>query len=82
MSWKEDTELPPGHQLTFQDALRTTLQDLFLKVVIPRWAMGLTKRFRRATLAFDELQVCKLGWTLHVLTTLFVAIPHGDDSRT
>ncbi|OJA09557.1 hypothetical protein AZE42_01135 [Rhizopogon vesiculosus] len=56
ISWKDDTVIPPGHQLTFKDALLTTLHDLFIKLLVPRWAMGLTKRFRRVRLAFDELQ--------------------------
>lgn len=55
MSWTEDGIVPPGHQLTFKDALRTVTQDLTIKLLVPRWAMGLTKRFRRARLAFDEL---------------------------
>ncbi|KAG2123324.1 cytochrome P450 [Suillus cothurnatus] len=55
LSWKEDTVVPVGHQLTFKDALHTVTQDLTIKLLVPRWAMGLTKRFRRARLAFDEL---------------------------
>ncbi|KAJ8592967.1 cytochrome P450 [Rhizopogon salebrosus TDB-379] len=56
ISWKEDFTIPPGHQLTFKDALRTALHGLFIKLLVPRWAMGLTKRFRRTRVAFDELQ--------------------------
>ncbi|KAG1822549.1 cytochrome P450 [Suillus subaureus] len=55
ISWKEDTVVTLGHQLTLKDALRTVTQDLTIKLLVPRWAMGLTKRFRRARLAFDEL---------------------------
>ncbi|KAG1746237.1 cytochrome P450 [Suillus occidentalis] len=55
MSWKEDAVVPLGHQLTFKDALRTVAQDVILQCLVPRWAMGLTKRLRRARLAFDEL---------------------------
>ncbi|KAG1876299.1 cytochrome P450 [Suillus subluteus] len=55
ISWKKDDVIPLGHQLTFKDALRTVTQDLTLTMLVPRWAMGLTKRFRRARLAFDEL---------------------------
>ncbi|KAG1862036.1 cytochrome P450 [Suillus subalutaceus] len=50
-----DDVIPLGHQLTFKDALRTVTQDLTLTILVPRWAMGLTKSFRRARLAFDEL---------------------------
>ncbi|KAG1823550.1 cytochrome P450 [Suillus subaureus] len=55
ISWKEDAVTPLGHQLTFKDALRTVTQDLTLTLLVPRWAMGLTTHFRRARLAFDEL---------------------------
>ncbi|OAX30733.1 cytochrome P450, partial [Rhizopogon vinicolor AM-OR11-026] len=55
ISWKDDSVIPPGHQLTFKDALLTTSHDLFIKLLVPRWAMGFTKHFRRARLAFDEL---------------------------
>ncbi|KAG2144406.1 cytochrome P450 [Suillus bovinus] len=55
ISWKEDAVVPLGHQLTFKDAIHTVTQDLTLALLVPRWAMGLTKRFRRARLAFDEL---------------------------
>ncbi|OAX31726.1 cytochrome P450, partial [Rhizopogon vinicolor AM-OR11-026] len=54
--WKDDAVIPPGHQLTFKDALFITSHDVFIKFLVPRWAMGFTKRFRRARLAFDELQ--------------------------
>ncbi|OJA08389.1 hypothetical protein AZE42_00969 [Rhizopogon vesiculosus] len=54
--WKDDAVIPHGHQLTFKDALLTTSHDVFIKFLVPRWAMGFTKRFRRARLAFDELQ--------------------------
>ncbi|KAG2042615.1 cytochrome P450 [Suillus americanus] len=55
ISWKEDDVVPLGHQLTFKDALHTVTQDLTIKLLVPKWAMGFTKRFRRARLAFDEL---------------------------
>ncbi|OJA17864.1 hypothetical protein AZE42_05910 [Rhizopogon vesiculosus] len=57
ISWKDDAVIPPAHQLTFKDALLTTSHDLFIKLLVPGWAMGFTKRFRRARLAFDELQM-------------------------
>ncbi|KII87602.1 hypothetical protein PLICRDRAFT_54684 [Plicaturopsis crispa FD-325 SS-3] len=56
ITWKEDTVLPAGHQMTFKDALHVVSTDVFLKLIIPNWAMGLTKRFRTVRLAFDELE--------------------------
>lgn len=55
MSWKEDGVVPLGHQLNFKDALRTVAQDVIIHCLVPRWAMGLTKRLRHARLAFEEL---------------------------
>jgi hypothetical protein len=65
--------VPLGHQLTFKDALHTVTQDLTLKFLVPRWAMGLTKRLRHARLAFDELHVCTIIVAEHLtfLMTLF-----------
>ncbi|KAG0693434.1 cytochrome P450 [Suillus ampliporus] len=57
ISWKEDAMVPLGHKLTFKDALHTVAQNLIIKTLIPRWAMGLTKRFRHIRLAFDELHL-------------------------
>ncbi|KAG2359627.1 cytochrome P450 [Suillus spraguei] len=55
VSWTENAVVPLGHQLTFKDALHTVTQNLIIKLLVPRWAMGLTQRFRRTGLAFDEL---------------------------
>lgn len=57
ISWKEDDTLPPGHQLTFKNALHIVTTDIFLKLIIPDFALGLTKRFRDVRLAFIELEV-------------------------
>lgn len=51
-------KIPPGHQMTFKDALHTVASDVFLKVIVPSWGMGLTKRLRTVRLAFEELEVC------------------------
>ncbi|OAX42462.1 cytochrome P450 [Rhizopogon vinicolor AM-OR11-026] len=56
ISWKEDSVIPSGHQMTFRDALHATLQGIVIKVLVPTWAMGFTKGFRHTRLAFDELQ--------------------------
>ncbi|KAJ3514323.1 hypothetical protein NLJ89_g2441 [Agrocybe chaxingu] len=55
VSWKEDVVIPPGHQMTFKDALHIVTTDIFVKLIVPDWAMRLTPRLRRAKLAFDEL---------------------------
>jgi hypothetical protein len=57
ISWQEDTMIPVGHQMTFKDALHIVSTDIFLKLIIPAWAFGLTRRLREIRLAFDELEV-------------------------
>ncbi|KAH7909584.1 cytochrome P450 [Hygrophoropsis aurantiaca] len=56
ISWKDDVVIPVGHRLTFKDALHSVTKNLKTKLLIPRWTMGLTKRWRHTRLAFDELQ--------------------------
>jgi cytochrome P450 len=56
VTWTSDVIVPPGHQMTFKDALRTFAGDLILKLILPNWAMNLTARTRRVTHAFNELK--------------------------
>ena len=59
VSWKEDGAIiPPGHKMTYKDALHITTNDFLLKVVVPGWALSLTPRLRKVKLAFEELHVC------------------------
>ena len=58
MSWLDSKVPPSGHKLTFQDALHRVSKDAFVKLMVPKWAMGLTERTRQAQLSFDELEVC------------------------
>ena len=58
ITWSSDLIVPPGHQMTFKDALHTLASNLLLKMGgAPSWAMNLTGRTRRVNLAFDELKV-------------------------
>jgi hypothetical protein len=49
--------VPPGHQMTFKDALNVSSTNLGLKLGIPSWAMSLTGHTRKVNLAFKELEV-------------------------
>ncbi|TFY55986.1 hypothetical protein EVG20_g9110 [Dentipellis fragilis] len=60
ISWTDDLKVPPGHTMTFKDALHTVSTDVFLKLIIPDRAMGLTKRFRHVRDAFKELDLYML----------------------
>ncbi|KAH9474466.1 Cytochrome P450 monooxygenase 124 [Psilocybe cubensis] len=56
ISWKDDTELPEGHLMSFKDSMRVVTADITLKIACPDWMMNFTKRLRRAKLAFKELR--------------------------
>lgn len=60
VSWKEDSFKPPGHKLTFKEALQYSSENLIVKVVTPSWALGFTAKLRLARLAFKELGVSLL----------------------
>ncbi|KAH9998648.1 cytochrome P450 [Russula vinacea] len=56
VTWTTDLVVPPGHQMTFKDALRTLSTNFPLIIILPGWAKNLTKHTRRVHLAFDELK--------------------------
>ncbi|TDL22861.1 cytochrome P450 [Rickenella mellea] len=56
VSWEEDFNLPPGHKMSFKQALHFVSTGLFWKVIFPNWAMGLHKKLREVRLAFKELE--------------------------
>jgi hypothetical protein len=57
ITWTTDNVVPPGHQMSFQKALDTVSNNLHLIIILPRWAMYLTKRTREVHRAFMELKV-------------------------
>ncbi|KIJ62200.1 hypothetical protein HYDPIDRAFT_30739 [Hydnomerulius pinastri MD-312] len=50
-----DEGKPHGHKMSFAEAIGVIAKDGALKLVLPSWAMHLTRRFRRIELAFTEL---------------------------
>ncbi|KAK0241060.1 cytochrome P450 [Armillaria nabsnona] len=60
MDWQADMVLPPGHEMPFRDVLRLVSTGLFTKILIPRWAMGLTPKWAKVRAAFDELEAYML----------------------
>jgi hypothetical protein len=44
--------------MTFKEALHEVSTGIFIKLAVPKWAMGLNEYFRKIRLAFDELDVC------------------------
>ena len=60
VTWTSDLEIPPGHQMTFKDALHILSTKVIVKMIVPEWAKNLTKEISTVHLAFDELEVCHL----------------------
>jgi transcriptional regulator GlxA family with amidase domain len=57
MTWTNDL-VPPGHQITFKDALHVLSANLILKLSLPDWAKYLTTHTRKLERAFTDLKVC------------------------
>ena len=57
MTWTSDLVVPPGHQMTFKDALHISSTNLVLKIILPNWTKYLTSHTRKVDLAFTELKV-------------------------
>ena len=58
VTWTSDLVVPPGHQMTFKDALHILSTNLVQKIIMPDWAMNLTKHSKTIELAFKEMKVC------------------------
>ena len=58
VTWSSDLDIPPGHQMTFKDALHILSTKIIMKIMVPEWAKNLTKQISRVHLAFHELEVC------------------------
>ncbi|KAI0279039.1 cytochrome P450 [Russula aff. rugulosa BPL654] len=56
VTWTSDLVVPPGHQMTFKDALHILSSNLIQKLIAPDWAKNLTKHSRSIELAFTELK--------------------------
>ncbi|KAF9054629.1 cytochrome P450 [Panaeolus papilionaceus] len=56
VSWEDDDAIPTGHTMTFKDALHIQSTDFFIPLILPQWAMGITKRTRAAGQAVEELK--------------------------
>ncbi|KAF8903954.1 cytochrome P450 [Gymnopilus junonius] len=57
ISWHDDVVIPPGHTMTYKDALHIVSSDVFFKVLLPDWALSnLGPRMKNIKTAFDELE--------------------------
>lgn len=58
LTWSSDLDIPPGHQMTFKDALHVLSTKIIMKIIVPEWAKNLNKEIGRVHLAFHEMEVC------------------------
>jgi len=56
VTWTSDHVVPPGHQMTFKDALHIFSANISMKLILPSWAENVTKHTRKVNLAFLELK--------------------------
>ena len=57
LTWTSDLVIPPGHQMTFKDALHILSANLMMKLSLPGWTKNLTKHNRKVQQSFVELKV-------------------------
>jgi len=60
VTWTSDLVVPPGHQMTFKDALHILSTNLVMKIILPDCMRNLTKHSRKVHQSFIELNVCYL----------------------
>ncbi|VDC07904.1 unnamed protein product [Peniophora sp. CBMAI 1063] len=54
--WLENRVPPPGHQMTFKDAVHTLCAELITVMSTPKWALGLNKKLRTARSSVEEMR--------------------------
>ncbi|KAL5522930.1 hypothetical protein ACEPAF_1197 [Sanghuangporus sanghuang] len=55
ISFAEDLKIPPGHNMSFKDALHIVSTDMILPTVLPAWSLNLTQRLRNVRTAMADL---------------------------
>ncbi|KAF9450841.1 cytochrome P450 [Macrolepiota fuliginosa MF-IS2] len=60
MTWREDSSIPPGHQMTFKDSLSIVSTHLLQRILVADWVMNLTAKTREIKLGFEELKLYML----------------------
>ena len=81
VTWTSDLVVPPGHQMTFKDALRIMSTNLIMKIILPDWTKNLTKHSRKVHQSFMELKVGSSNLK-HVLVVDVTLIRHTLTSNT
>jgi hypothetical protein len=63
----DDITPPPGHQMTFKEALQRVSEDTMIKVIAGDWMPNFTERIQKIRIAFVELEVWsfKYNYCMH-----------------
>ncbi|PSR70451.1 hypothetical protein PHLCEN_2v13702 [Hermanssonia centrifuga] len=58
ISWQDDLVVPPGHKMTFKDALHVASTDVIIKLICSDWVLKNApfKRLNKCKAAYDELE--------------------------
>jgi hypothetical protein len=65
----DDAPLRGQHKMSVKQALKIVAKDMWIKLAVPEWALGLHPRFRRMRTAFSEV---KVPMDLFFTTNLFL----------
>ncbi|EKM76286.1 hypothetical protein AGABI1DRAFT_45036, partial [Agaricus bisporus var. burnettii JB137-S8] len=56
MAWKDAKVIPSGHLMSFKSSICTVTTYVIERLLLPDWAVGLTKKTREIDLGFKELK--------------------------
>ncbi|KAL1729695.1 cytochrome P450 [Schizophyllum commune] len=56
ISWTENEAVPPGHKMSFKEAMVCASTNVPLYFSTPDWVPGISEKLRRVRIAFDELE--------------------------
>ncbi|KAI5836312.1 cytochrome P450 [Schizophyllum commune Tattone D] len=56
ISWIENEAVPPGHKVSFKEAMVCASTNVPLYFSTPDWVPGISEKLRRVRVAFDELE--------------------------
>lgn len=66
--------------MPFKEALNIASLNLHVRALLPKWLIALRSTWRHANVAFDELYVRSIAFTVAQSLTFLVAVYEGDDS--
>lgn len=57
ISFSDDLRIPPGHKMSFKDALHYVSTNMIIPVMLPAWALNLTEHLRTVRDSVKELRM-------------------------